>query len=177
MSQPTPEFSRILDIKQIGNAIKEFKLIAKPIERKALIDRLGIVALDMFEVIYTVEQIPNDSFKVQAEITAQLTQSCIQTGAPVKETVNESFGLLLRPANPKVGVPKENEIDLSALSQEAEEEIELPPNGKVDLGEVFVQYLALEMDPYPKSDNAQDPIDAPAETQKQNPFEILKKLK
>jgi uncharacterized metal-binding protein YceD (DUF177 family) len=175
MSDNHPEFSRILDVNTVGNAVKEHKLIAKPEERKALVKRFNILALDFFEAIYTVEKIPNNSFKIVGQLKAKITQACVATADPVEEKIMEDFCLILRPENPK---PKaEQDLDLSSLSVESEEEIEIPPNGKIDMGEVFAQYLSLSLNPYPRKEDSAFSHKEFEDSSKSNPFDILKDLK
>lgn len=175
MSKSIPEFSRILDVKAVGNAVKEYKLIAKPEERKALTKRFGILKIDLFEVVYSVEQIPNKSFKISGQLKAKVEQECVATNKPVKEKVGEEFHVVLRPKHP--GPKVKEDLDLSALSTEEEEEIEIPASGKIDMGEVFTQYFSLSLNPYPRYKGAEFSHKKPDTPTKENPFDVLKDLK
>ncbi len=175
MTKNTSEFSRILDVNAVGNAIKEHKLAAKPDERKALASRLDVLEIELFEVIYTVKQIPNKSFKVEGKIKAKITQTCVSTMEPVKKKVTSQFGLFLRPENPNS--VNEDDLDLSVLSTELEEEIDIPATGKIDMGEVFTQYLALDINPYPRKEGVESTHKEFEENSEKNPFDVLKKLK
>ncbi len=175
MQENTPEFSRVLDVKAVGNAVKEHNLIAKPQERKALEKRLGVFNISLFQILYTVEQIPNKSFKISAKIKAELNRECVVTSKPVKEKINEEIHIILRPKNP--GQKPENDVDLSTVSTQVEEEMEIPSNGKIDMGEVFTQYFALALNPYPRAKGAEFSQKESDHSPKSNPFDVLKDLK
>ena len=175
MSKHTPEFSRILDLNTLGNAIKDHKLIAKPAEKEALTKRFGILKIDLFEVIYTVEQIANKSFKIEGEIKAQAEQECVATRVAVEEAIKEAVDIVLRPKN--LTSEPGDEIDVSALSTEEAEAIEIPSGGKIDMGEIFTQYLSLALNPYPRKENANFSHKEFEESSKSKPFDILKDLK
>ena len=169
------EFSRILDVNAVGNAVKEHKLIAKPEERKALTKRFGVLHISLFEVIYVVEKISNKTFKISGRLKAELEQPCIVTSKPIQEKIDEEFDVVLRPRNPDSNPI--DDLDLSALNAKDEEEIELAPSGKIDMGEVVTQYLALSLNPYPRHEGSEFSDKDSKKTSKTNPFDILKDLK
>ena len=91
-----------------------------------------------------------DGERVRAEgrVMASLTQSCVITGDPVGQAVDEAFAIDFIP---------EPAVD------RADEEIELGPDdcdtvfhdgAAIDLGAAVVDTLALALDPYPRSAGA-----------------------
>lgn len=138
------EFSRILNIHTLGVEPQILKFSATSDEREQLKERLDIVELHDFEVWCQVSHnFVKGRVSVEAMLHAQLTQSCVLTLQDVEETLREPIFLELVT---KCGAV--NSAD--RFFNDEPEEIELGLDGTIDMGEVFVQYLSLSMNPYPR---------------------------
>lgn len=139
-------------------------------ERAALAARFGIPSVDALGVDYTISKADEPATaRLDGRIRADVTQLCTVTLAPVAQSVDEAFSVLL------VDGPGEPE----------DEDFEVLADGAVDVGEVAAQYLALALDPYPRAagrDMEVSPTaggrvlseeEARAEA---SPFAVLKKL-
>ena len=91
------ELSRPLKMDGVPRAGIDERIVAKPVEREALAKRLKIASLDRFEANITVEHEHGNMFTVKGGIFAELTQLCVVTTEPVKETVRDDFDLLMAP--------------------------------------------------------------------------------
>ena len=122
-------------------------LIANPREREAIAGRLGLVSLECLKAHAMLER-NGPEVRAKGRIQASLQQSCIATGDPVPEHVDEAFELLFLP-EPQGDRP-EAEIELS----EQECDIVFYEGGAIDLGTALADTLALAMNPYPRSAGA-----------------------
>ena len=88
----------------------------------------------------------------RGRVKAALEQSCIATGEPVAEHVDEPFDIDFVPA-PVEGRPDE-EIELGAEDCD----VVFYDGQAIDLGEAIADTLALAMHPYPRSPSAEDAL-------------------
>jgi uncharacterized metal-binding protein YceD (DUF177 family) len=141
-------------------------------ERAAVAERLRLRSLERLEAHVCLDR---EGAKVRAKgrIRAALEQSCVATGEPVPEHVDEPFEILFVP-EPAAGRP--------------DEEIELAPEdcdtvfydgSAIDLGTAIADTLALTIDPYPRSAGAEAALrEAGVLSEEQaGPFAALAKLK
>jgi len=116
-------------------------------ERKAVGDRLSLLSLECLKAHVTLDR---DGSRVKAigRIGASLEQSCIATGDPVAEHIDEAFELIFVP-EPGQATP-DQEIELG----EADCDVVFYEGGAIDLGTAIADTLALAMNPYPRSAGA-----------------------
>lgn len=170
----TPEFSRPIDADDITNAGRTWVLEATPDECALLAQRFGILEVTALTAKVKVKPMSHgDLIRVNGQLTASVVQACVVTLVPVAQQVQEEFDLSFSPSTDENGV--EVEIDMS---------VDDPPepilDGKIDLGEIVAEYLALGLDPFPRADGAEftlksDDYDDDVEV-KQSPFAALSKL-
>jgi uncharacterized metal-binding protein YceD (DUF177 family) len=122
-------------------------LTADQEERKAICDRLGLLSLQCLKAHVTLDR---DGSRVRASgrIRASLEQSCIATGDPVAEHIDEPFELVFVP-EPAQAAP-DPEIELG----EADCDVVFYEGRVIDLGTAIADTLALAMNPYPRSAGA-----------------------
>lgn len=147
-------------------------LVADDAERSAIAERLRLVSLDRLDAHAALER---DGEKVRAKgrVRAALEQSCVATGQPVAEHVDEAFELLFLPV-PRDGDP-DQEIELS----EEDCDVVFYDGGAIDLGTAVADTLALAMDPYPRTPDAEAALrEAGVMSEEQaGPFAALARLK
>ena len=171
-----PEFSRTVRIDTLGSAPRTVEIEANEAERAALARRFGFVALSSLRASAEVGR-RGEAVTARGTLSAALAQSCVATGEPVEETVEESFEIEFRP-HPEVGAEEEIEIGASEL------DVIFYDGGMVDLGEAVAETLSLSVEAYPRAPGAEQKLreagikseqEAAADT---NPFAALKgKLK
>jgi uncharacterized metal-binding protein YceD (DUF177 family) len=148
------------------------ELVADEAERNSIIERLGLASLERLDAHACLDP-DGASVRVRGRIRAALEQNCVATGDPVAEHIDEPFDLLFLPE------PGE---------EAAADEIELAPEdcdivfydgASIDLGTAVADTLALAMNPYPRSAEAEAAlIDAGVLSQEQaSPFAALAKLR
>lgn len=138
-----PEFSRMIDRRGVNGA--PVRLVAEEGERKALARRFGLIAVDRLEAEVTLEA-DGETVDARGTLSARIVQSCAVTGDDLPVTIEEPLSLRFVPEAPVT----EEELELT------EEQLdEIPYSGTAfDLGEAVAQSLALAIDPYATSPEA-----------------------
>jgi len=141
-------------------------------EREAVADRLGLLSLECFKAHVTLDR-EGSRVKAAGRIGASLEQSCIATGDPVAEHIDEPFELIFIP-EPSQAAPDE-EIELG----EADCDVVFYEGGAIDLGTAIADTLALAMNSYPRSAAADAALKEAGVLSESNagPFAALAKLK
>lgn len=147
-------------------------LIADETERKAIAERLGLMSLARLEAHATLDR---DGALVRANgrIRALLEQSCVATGEPVAEHIDEAFELAFVP-EPQSQRP-EDEIELA----QEDCDIVFYDGAIIDLGTALADTLGLAMNPYPRCAGAEAALkEAGVLAEEQaGPFAALAKLR
>lgn len=90
---------------------------------------------------------PDDVWRLEARMTARLTQACVISLEPVPQKVDERLR--------RIFVPEETLEQASELDLDPDAEDETEPYGpSIDLGAVALEALALALDPYPRKADA-----------------------
>jgi len=165
------DFSHKLALDRIKDG-ERVDLVADEAERQAIASRLGLVSLGRLEANATLER-EGQEVRARGRIRATLEQSCVASGDPVAEHVDEPFDLKFLPELQSARGDEEIELgeeDCDTIFYEG---------GAIDLGEAIADTLALAIDPYPRSANAEAALkDAGVLSEEQaGPFAALAKLK
>lgn len=177
MNTPVPEFSRLVRRDEIGRLGEHLHIVAQAQERAALAARFGFAALDRLEANYSLT-LDGDIVTAQGRITAALAQPCIATAEPVPETVDTPFIVRFIPEGSAEPEPGEE------LEMDADEcDTVTYTDGRIDIGEAVAETLALSVNPFPRSPDAdaylrQMGVLSEEEAQEaSSPFAALKALK
>ena len=164
-------FAHKLRLDQVRDG-ERLDLIADDAERTAIARRLGLVSLDRLEAHVCLSR-NGHVVRTRGRLLASLDQSCVVTGVPVAAHVDEPFALLFTP-EPEPGAPDE-EIELG----EADCDTVFYDGSMIDLGSAIADTLALSLDPYPRSAEADAALkEAGVLTEEQaSPFAVLAKLR
>ena len=142
----TPEFSRIVDVRNLPNG--PLKLDATDAECAALAKRIGIEAVERLTAEVTL--VPaGGAIEVTGRVCAAVVQLCGISNEPFPTRIDEPLTLRfvhgITPHKPD----EELEIDADAC-----DEIEFEGT-QFDLGEQIAQTLSLAVDPYATGPNAE----------------------
>ncbi len=143
----TSEFSRMIDLRSLGN--DPVRLEASEAEREALARRFGIVAIGSLVAEVVLEPVKK-GIEATGRLDAEIVQSCAVSAEDVAVTVSEPLALRFVPARGP-NRPDE-EVELSA---EELDEIEYTGT-QFDLGEAVAQSLALAIDPFLEGPGAEE---------------------
>lgn len=136
---PPPEFSRKVDLREIGNAPVRFSATAE--ECAALARRFAIVAVLRLEAQVSLDP-KAGVVEATGTLTADIVQSCAISAEDLPVHIQESLKLRFVPARAARRAEAEIELD-------ADECDEIEYTGTAfDLGEEIAQSLAVAIDPF-----------------------------
>jgi uncharacterized metal-binding protein YceD (DUF177 family) len=145
-------------------------LVAGQDERQAIAKRLGLASLDRLEAHVAVER-EGSRIRAEGRIRAALDLSCVATGEPVAQAVDEPFEIVFLPEPQSPG----DEIELSPEDCD----VVFYDGAAIDLGSAIADTLALVIDPFPRSASAEAALrEAKVLSEDEaGPFAALAKLK
>ncbi len=140
------DFAHRLPLDQIRDGDR-LDLVADADECAAIAGRLGLLSLDRLEAHAILSR---DGQKVQAagRLKAAVDQACVATGVSVPAHIDEAFELSFLPEPRPGGADEELELspgDLDTIFHDG---------SAIDLGGAVTDTLALAIDPYPRSAEA-----------------------
>jgi uncharacterized metal-binding protein YceD (DUF177 family) len=142
----TTEFARPVRIDAIGETGRSETVTAHADERAALAARFDLIAIDRLEATAELKRKGEEVF-VTGTFAADVVQACVASGAPVPATLAQAFALKFVPALAAEG----DEVELDA----ADLDVVAYDGGAVDLGEAVAETMALALDPFPRSADAE----------------------
>lgn len=178
---PAPEFSRtVIAAKVTANGHSE-TIEASPSERKALAERLGLLAIETLTATARLRRVRGEMIRVEGRLDADVVQTCVVTLDPIPSHVAEEFSALFAPDH-LLPQGEDAEADIVVSVDDSEDDVpEAMPGGRIDLGELVAQHLSLALAPYPRKPGAVfDEIvedDGSEEPKKPNPFATLAQMK
>ncbi|WP_159726709.1 DUF177 domain-containing protein [Methylosinus sp. Ce-a6] len=190
---PAEPFSRPLAAVDVPEDGLELSIAADEKERAALAEADGLRALSRLEAKLKVTREGRGGLRVTGELAADLRQTCVVTledfDARIVEPIDLSFAPEPSPAAPesaqrmsrrrREAAPEEAKEPrasrhISDLDEDAPDPL---VDGRIDLGAIVAEFLALALDPYPRKPGARfAPPEASEEepTAKASPFAGLR---
>ena len=167
-----PELSRPVRIDTLGDGGRTISVSADPEERAALAHRFALMSLDRLDAEAELRR-EGDIVFAEGRLRAAAVQACVASGEPVPATIDDSFSLRFVPQT--AGSGEEIELD-------AEDFDTIDYQGSsIDLGEAIAETLALSLDPFPRSTDADAVLRAAGVLSEEEavtgPFAALKGLK
>ena len=168
-----------IDLRHLPKTVKTLTLSATKEDCKTLEQRLNVREVRSVNATLSIERLgARRGILLSGEVTANIVQICVISLVDVPEQVDAQIAVRF----------VDEERNTEAKTQDVEpddEDVEYFSGDSIDLSEVLVQYLALEMDPYPRATGV--PEDAEfvystatteewAADEKPHPFAELKKL-
>ena len=168
----TPEFSRPVDADTISESPRAVQIEADEAERRRLAGRFGLKAIERLSADV---RLARRAGVVHAEgrVDADVVQSCVVTDEPLPAHVEAPFHVRFVPD--AYSASPEEEMELSAEDCDT-----LPLEaGRIDLGELAAETLALALDPFPRSAAADAALEEAGLTGEADagPFAALRALK
>ncbi len=174
-------FSRPFEVSQAEGEARTVTIEATEAERAALAAAMELPGIAALKAELTVSEAGRGRFTVTGEVRARLTQTCVVTLEDFESDVSEPVEISFAP-------PEEVERAESAYAARRDDDptgLEMPEppdaieNGRIDLGRVAAEFLALALDPYPRKPGVEFQSPEPEEEDggKASPFAALAKLK
>ncbi|HUX79650.1 MAG TPA: DUF177 domain-containing protein [Alphaproteobacteria bacterium] len=154
-----------VNIETLSSIPHDFYLVATAEEKLAITKRLKLLQVDQIDAELHLQK--DGHIALTGHIKADVTQQCVRTLVPVPEhleiDVDEFF--FFAPHETKA----KEEIDLNML-----ETGEVLHEDILDLGEIVIQLISLNLDPYPVAPDSK-PFEYHDENGASSPFDVLKK--
>lgn len=185
-----PEWSYQVEAVEVSNAPLRKKISASPQQRKDLARRMGVISVDKLEADLRVQRTENKFLiHVTGSFKGQVTQECVVTAEPVQKGIEGAVEGWFAESEKAVSLAKiRHEKTSQMINSEVpilgdKDDPDMIENGIFDLGELVTQHAILEIEPYPRRENAEHPdvlTEEEAARQKKNinnPFAALKDWK
>lgn len=181
MVDPSAPFIRFFSRRELsGLEGKPISESASAEERAAIAAAFDLPAIGRLDVVASLSREGADGWRLEGEILAEATQTCVVTLEPVEATVREPFLRVFRPMTEEEVAALENDVMLDPLGDDPPE----PLGEGIDLGAVALETLALGLDPYPRAPGASfapqratPPGATPLTDEALRPFAALEALK
>lgn len=143
----TPEFSRPVRVDRIPASGIVREIAAAEDERRALASRFAIVSIESLSARVALRRAGGGDVAVSGRFSARVVQECVVTLDPVASDIEEEIALLFRPV-------AQEALDEKTVVISAHEDFEPFAGESLDIGEVVAVELALCLDPFPRSPEA-----------------------
>jgi len=174
MSDATP-FSRPLRVDALPADGLTQTIEASPDERAALAGLDGLPAIASLKATFTVRRSGRGGAHIVGEVHAEVTQVCVVSLEPFAAAIDESVDVRFAPAEDAALARRGGEAEAEAMEIGGEDPPDPIVDGKIDLGALAAEFLALGLVPYPRKPGVA--FDAPLADGKDSPFAALGKLK
>ncbi len=171
---PPHGFQKLLAVRKVGDSGLVHSISASPAECARIAEFLDILKVLELRAEFRISRWRARGLKLEGSLEARVEQACVVTLEPVENTIKSTFERRFLPADM---IDPEGDGDEVFVDPEGEDPPE-PLTHEIDLGEVAVEELSLNLDPYPRKAGIafEDRFGEPAEP-KANPFAKLAKLK
>ena len=164
-------FSYSVVANDIPAAGRDFRIEVGEAERRDLAAELGISAVEEVEAILTVRPLGGRIYSVRGEIRAGVVQTDVVTLEPVRQDYSETVDVTLMPAESRDSAGR-------LVDPDEPDEREVYRGGRIDLGVIVSEHVALGLDPYPRADGVEfDGHIEPDSSDEPSPFAKLARLR
>ena len=172
MSLPVPEFSHIVNVRDLHQDGANYDISASETDCAKLAARFGLVTIGGLNAKLRLARRAQGAVRLNGKITAQVTQTCVATLDTVREDIEVDIDIVFRP----------NFDDLALDDPEIDNELDFEPliGDTLDIGEIVSEEMALSLTPYPRAAAAPmigpDSDDVDAGSRSERPFAALAAL-
>ena len=169
MNPPIQKFYNLADLSSAGDDVA---ISAAGEDLARLAQWAGVDAVTGFEGRIALSKVSQTRFSYEAELSADIVQSCVVTLEPVRSHIARSFSRSLHLATGRAA-DRDGTVVLAPGDDDAPEDIESP---RYDLATPLLEELALAIDPYPRAPGVAFETPAAPSPEHESPFAALKKL-
>lgn len=169
------EFPRPFDISRMAPEGASETINATVEECQAIAARFGVEAVQSVSATIDIRPWKRGGFRARGQATANVTQTCVVTLDPFDSVVRAQLDQIFIARTSRLAAD-----DIEVVVSHDEDDIGYIDDGEIELGELAVEALCLELDPYPRREGAELPVsstEALTDEPKANPFAVLKQLK
>jgi uncharacterized metal-binding protein YceD (DUF177 family) len=177
-----PPFSRTVAADGVGEDGLNVRFAASPEECAELAGLDDLVALRDLAVEAQLTRRGREGVTARGRVTATVVQTCVVTLEPFETQIDEPFEIAFAPEAEAKAAYEAAMAELEAASDKARLLAEQPDppdpivDGRIDLGALACEFLALALDPHPRKPGVEFPGHCEDE-ERPSPFAALAKLK
>lgn len=170
-----PPLEQIVDVTTLPDKGRHVILAVDERDHTPLAEFFDVLSVEKLEGELHLTPIKGRKIRVDGDVKAALTQECSVTLEPLSAKVSAKLDLILMPESSSVRHETFDE-DGALIVALDDDFADTYANNRVDVAALALEALALEIDPYPKKDDAafEPHIEGEAEA---SPFAALAKLK
>jgi uncharacterized metal-binding protein YceD (DUF177 family) len=177
MNQPHIPFSRPVLVATIPDHGLQTTIEATADERATLAETDGIVAIEHLSARFELTRHrAGQGVGVRGELMARVVQTCTVSLDAFESELREPFDLLFLPAGASPAGARDHDPDME-IDLAAEDPPEVYHDGRIDLGAIAAEFLALGLDPYPRKPGVAFEAERYAGEKEPSPFAALARLK
>lgn len=174
MTSPRPPFSRPITIADLPSAGRDITVVANAEELASIARELGLVALHALSGAFHLRPTAKGA-RLSGEVTARLRQTCVVSLEDFDSEFKEPVELIF--AFQDDGDMRRNERLELEISPTEEDPPDPIINGRIDLGAVSLEFLALGLDPHPRKPGIEFTPAGSEPEKRPSPFAPLATLK
>jgi hypothetical protein len=152
MAEDAP-FARPVRVETISADGLEQTIEANEAERAALARLSGLPAIGRLTATFALSRAGRGAVRVRGDVHAEVTQSCVVTLEPLEAIVDEIVDVrFATPAGESASRrgPPITAAEAESLAMDGEDQPDPIIDGKIDLGALAAEFMALGLDPYPR---------------------------
>jgi uncharacterized metal-binding protein YceD (DUF177 family) len=179
-----PVFSRLVEVEHIPDKGLDISITANEAECAAIAKADDLPAVLSFAVDFHIARRGATWFNVSGTLRAKVTQICVLSLDPFDSEITEKIDIDFAPLEESEAEHARALAELNAAQDKAAVLLAQadPPdpiiNGRIDLGGLTMELLALALDPYPKKPGVAFAEPAQKDgSDEASPFAVLEKLK
>ena len=176
--EPMQALSRPVLVKALPEDGTEVAVEAKPEERVSLARLNGLVDVASLTGRYSFKSEPSGGIRVRGSIAARVTQTCTVSLDPFEADVAEDVDVTFLPEKSLDAwrAKQKGKVD-DPQSLDDDDPPDAIVDGRIDLGALTAEFLALGLDPYPRKPGVAFEPDPSGADKDPSPFAALAQLK
>jgi uncharacterized metal-binding protein YceD (DUF177 family) len=168
MRQEASPLRREIAVADIPRSGLDIKIEANKQERAEIARRFNLLEVETLSGSYHVSAVSRGA-RVRGEVTARVRQTCVVSLDPFEAELHERVDLAFSVESGSRELPT-GRIDISPDEEDPPEPLR---DGKIDLGAVTLEFLALGLDPHPRKPGATFTRDKSETEKRDSPFAAL----
>jgi hypothetical protein len=177
MPESPHPFSAPFNLELLSEEERQIILTPNTGERAAIAAWAHVDAVDGLRAEIRLRRAGAGLYRMEADLTADIRQTCVVTWGPVPSHIAASFArtfqLLPRHKGKQIG---QDPAKAGATTGEGDDEVEVLDTSMLDLAGPVLEELSLAIDPYPRAQGAHFDLSDGGEA-RESPFAVLKTLK